>query len=60
MESKTKHQCMKKKTVRTVLQDTESLEHQFKFQEEEKAKRLVGSRLFPEYILFLLIKINSS
>lgn len=51
---------MKKKTVRTVLQDTESLKHQFKFQEEEKAKRLVGSRLFPEYILFLLIKINSS
>lgn len=60
MESKIKHQCIKKKPIHTVLQDTEPLEYPFKSQEDEGIKRLVGSGLFPKFILFLLIKISSA
>lgn len=60
MESKTKHQPIKKKPVCTVVQDTESHKLQFKSQEDEGANNLVESGLFPEFILLLLIKISSS
>ena len=57
MESKTKHQ---KKSVIQYLVGLYAFEQQFKSQEDKGAKHLVGSGLFLEFILFVIIKISSS